>query len=70
MAKVLELNFTATGGETKLMIRNPKEPVDPVQVKAAMEQIIAADVFFSTKGYLTGVIDARIVERNTQDIVL
>lgn len=70
MTKSLELNFQAQTGEAKLTIRKPKEPIDPVQVKAAMEQIVAADVFVTTKGRLASVIDARIVERNTQDVIL
>ncbi|OKL35330.1 DUF2922 domain-containing protein [Domibacillus mangrovi] len=70
MAKVLELNFQAQDGTANVSIRNPKEPIDPVQVKAAMEQIIAANVLYSTKGELTGVIGARIIDRNTQEIEL
>lgn len=68
MAKVLELNFQAQAGEAKLSVRNPKEPIDPVQVKAAMDQIVLSDAFLTTKGRLTGVINARIVDRTTQDI--
>ena len=46
MAKTIELHFTNSLGKvTKLTVDNPKEPVDPIATKAAMEQIIAAGVF-------------------------
>ena len=46
MAKILELLFVTQEGKTaKISIDNPKEPVDLVKVKAAMTQIITANVF-------------------------
>lgn len=71
MAKTLELTFTAElGGEVKISVRNPKESLTPTQIKVAMEQMIQAGIFKSTKGSLVGVAGARYVDRTTEDVVL
>ena len=54
MAKTIELHFTNSVGKmTKLTVENPKEPIDPVATKAAMEQIIAAGIFGGSNGTLS-----------------
>jgi len=68
--KTLELTFNAEGGPAKISIRYPKEPVDPAQVKAVMEQLVAAKVFMTGNGELVSPKSARIVERETQNIEL
>jgi len=70
MAKTLELNFNAESGSAKISVWNPKESLTPAEIKDAMEQLILADVFYSTNGKLVSAKDARIVDRTTQDIVL
>lgn len=71
MAKTLELLFvTDIGKSARLSIESPKEPVDPIQVKLAMEQIIASNAFFTTNGNLATVSGARVVERNVTDYEL
>lgn len=68
MAKTLELQFvTDSGQSSNITLDAPKEPVDPVAVKAAMESIIAADAFYSTKGKLVAVKGARVIERNVTE---
>ncbi|KAB2336550.1 DUF2922 domain-containing protein [Cytobacillus depressus] len=65
MAKSLELTFvTDIGKLSRLSVDNPKEPIDPIAVKQAMEQIIAADVFETMNGSLVEVREARVIERN------
>ncbi|MBS4219616.1 DUF2922 domain-containing protein [Bacillus sp. FJAT-49711] len=68
--KVLELNFLSEEGKTsKLTIDQPIEPVDPAQVKAAMESIIASNVFLDSDGNpFFKVKSARLVERNVEEI--
>jgi hypothetical protein len=69
--RVLELVFTTTTGkETKINIENPKEPVVEADVKAAMDKIVAANVFLFGTGEITGIKGARIVERSTTDVNL
>ncbi|WP_338754949.1 DUF2922 domain-containing protein [Bacillus sp. FJAT-52991] len=71
MSKVLELYFTSEMGSTeKLTVRNPKDSLDPAAIKAAMEQIVAANIFATKTGALTGVKSARYVDRSTTDIEL
>jgi hypothetical protein len=68
MAKVLELQFkTETGKSAKISVNDPIEPIDTIQVKAAMDNLIATGVFGSSGGVLTGVEGARVVERNVTD---
>jgi hypothetical protein len=71
MAKTLELLFvTENGKQARLSIEQPIEPIDPVAVKAAMEQIIASNTFYSTNGNFSAVGGARLVERNVIDYEL
>lgn len=68
MAKSLEMTFlTDTGKLTRLSIDNPKEPVDPLAIKHAMEQIVAADVFQNSNGNLAAAKNARVIDRNVTE---
>ncbi|MEK3854265.1 DUF2922 domain-containing protein [Cytobacillus sp. FSL H8-0458] len=65
MAKSLEMTFISELGKpTKLSVDNPIEPIDPAAVKAAMEQIIAANAFDGNGGDLVLAESARLVEQN------
>lgn len=65
MAKSLELMFvTNMGKQARISVDNPKEPVDPVAVKLAMEEILAANILESSIGSFADVKGARVVERN------
>ncbi|MCJ8010102.1 DUF2922 domain-containing protein [Lederbergia wuyishanensis] len=68
--KVLELNFLSAEGKTsKLTVDKPLEPVNPAQVKEAMENIIASNVFLDTDGNpFVEAKSARLVERNVEEI--
>jgi hypothetical protein len=68
--KTLELTFNAEFGTARIAIRNPKEPIDPAQVKAVMNQLVAADVFQTSNGDLVSPKSARVIDRETQDIKL
>ena len=68
MAKSLELTFvTNMGKQARISIDNPKEPVDPVAVKLAMEEILAANILESSIGSFAEVKGARVVERNVTE---
>ncbi|WP_019152606.1 DUF2922 domain-containing protein [Robertmurraya massiliosenegalensis] len=68
MAKTLELQFvTDFGNSFNISVDAPKEPVEPTEVKAAMEAVIASNAFFSQKGRLASVKGARIIERNVTE---
>lgn len=71
MAKTLELVFvTEFGKPARISIEQPKEPVDPVQIKQAMEQIIAANAFYTANGNLASVNTARVIDRNVTEYEL
>ena len=69
MAKTLEMSFSTVNGKiAKVSIDNPIEPVNSVAVAAAMDTIIAANIFISAGGDLVAKRGARIVERNVADV--
>ena len=69
MAKALEMIFvTEEGKSSTISVDNPKEPVDVNQVKQAMQQIIAKNVFITSSGDFVRIKGARVVERNVEDV--
>jgi hypothetical protein len=71
MSKKLELQFVNLEGKTAtLSIDDPIEPVEPASVSAAMDTIIATNIFTSTGGDLVAKKGARVVERNVADVEL
>ncbi|WP_010677115.1 DUF2922 domain-containing protein [Bacillus timonensis] len=69
MAKTLEMQFTNEAGKTATVsIENPKEPVDPAAVTAAMDLIVSSDVFLTPGGPITAKKGARVVERNIEAV--
>ncbi|MFE8699221.1 DUF2922 domain-containing protein [Cytobacillus sp. FJAT-54145] len=68
MAKTLELQFTTdTGESTSITVDFPKEPVDRIAVKQAMDEIVLSDAFYSSKGKLVSAKGARVIERNVTE---
>lgn len=71
MAKTLELVFINEDGKTaKISIDNPKEPVDPSSVAAAMDSILTAGVFSSSGGDFVAKDSARLVDHEVTEITL
>lgn len=71
MSKKLELQFTNFEGKTAtISIDDPIEPVEAAAVLAAMDAIIAANIFTSTGGDLVAKKGARVVERNVTEVDL
>lgn len=71
MAKTLELQFLNTEGKTvKVNIDSPTEPVDPVALSAAMDNILTANIFITNGGEFVSKKGARIVERNVTEVGL
>lgn len=71
MAKTLELQFVTDLGKTlTVSIDTPKEPIDPVAVKTAMDTIIAADVFYGSTGKAVTAKTAKVVDRNVTEYTL
>ncbi|MFT9847367.1 DUF2922 domain-containing protein [Aneurinibacillus sp. REN35] len=69
--KTLELTFAAQDGSTlRLTLPNPKLPVDPVQVAATMDLLIAKQIFTTTTGTITGKKNARVIDQTASVIPL
>ncbi len=69
--KRIELFFENEDGKTvKYTLDKPLEPVNPVTVNAAMDEIIAQNVFYSSGGDLVAKKGARIVENIIEEIDL
>ncbi|KKI93212.1 hypothetical protein WQ54_05025 [Bacillus sp. SA1-12] len=71
MAKTLELQFLNTAEKTvKISVDSPVEPVDQTALNAAMDQILAANIFISTDGEFVAKKGARMIDRNVTEITL
>lgn len=71
MAKTLEMRFkNEEGKNATISVDEPIEPVDPAAVSAAMDAILASNAFFTNGGDLVSKVDARVVERNVEEVEL
>lgn len=70
--KTLELHFITSGGKTaRLAIEHPQEPVNPEEVKNAMQSIIDAGVFIDNEGNTYEEIKtARLIDRTVTEYSL
>ncbi|WP_085507867.1 DUF2922 domain-containing protein [Thalassobacillus devorans] len=69
--KKLELKFQNEEDKTvTITLDEPVEPADPALINTAMDAIIAANCFYSNGGDLVTKKEARIVERNVEEIQL
>ena len=67
MEKSLQLVFKNASGTTKLItIANPKDGLTKAETDAAMQKIVAANVFNTLGGDLVQAVEARVVNRNVQ----
>lgn len=68
--KYLELSFTtSTGSEHRLNVESPQDPINPADVKTAMNSIVAANIF-EGKGDLIGIKGARLISRTVEEVSL
>ncbi|MBM7702968.1 DUF2922 domain-containing protein [Metabacillus iocasae] len=71
MTKTLTLQFVNEAKKAaSVSINNVKEPLDQADVHAAMDAIIANNVFITDGGFLIEKKGARITERQVTDIEL
>lgn len=69
--KRLEMTFKNQKDKTSRMsLDNPREDVTDAEIKAAMETIVAANVFDTADGDLVSIVSAKIVSTEVQEIVL
>ncbi|CAM3309997.1 DUF2922 domain-containing protein [Filibacter tadaridae] len=70
MVKTLQMNFnTASGKKVTLTVDEPRVDLTAESVAAAMQVIIASDVFEWNGATLAAATGAKIVERNVTELV-
>lgn len=71
LTKRLELQFLNEAGTTATIgLVDPREDLTDLEVKEAMEDIIAEDVFTSPRGDLVAIAGARIVSREISEFTV
>lgn len=66
---VLKMNFkNEEGKQSSITIKNIKENLAKADVDAAMNAIVANDIFSSAGGSLVSIIDAEIVETTKKTV--
>jgi len=69
--RILEMDFNTELGRTqRIRVYDAKDALTGAEVAAAMDSIIASNIFTGPGGNLTGKIDARIVTTDSSDLVL
>ena len=69
MSKTLVMNFlNESGKKTAIRVNNVKEDVTEAEVKAAMDVILAKNIFATTGGDLKVKDSAQIDDKNSTDL--
>lgn len=69
--RVLNLKFNDTdGGSFNFTIKDVKEDVEDAVISAAMDTIITNNIFLSKGGELVSKNEAKIVVKETTDVIL
>ncbi|MDQ7096311.1 DUF2922 domain-containing protein [Desulfosporosinus sp. PR] len=67
--KVLRLSFSnASGNAVTITLPQPKEGITAAEIEAAMDLIIARNIFLSPGGELVSKRDAGIINTTTEDL--
>ncbi len=70
MAKVLRMSFRNTEGRTvSINLREPVEPLDPAEVSACMDKVVAGNIFNSSGGEIIAKVKAEKIETSVETIV-
>ncbi len=71
LSQRLEMRFTNAGGRiTTISVENVREDVTPAEVQAAVDAILARNIFTSSGGDLVAAESARIVSTEITEIPL
>lgn len=70
MDKNLEMIFQNSAGKNaRISVADPKDNLTPAEVQAAMDTILAKNIFDTTGGDIVKAISARIVTRDVTEII-
>ena len=68
MKKKLVMNFkTVLGKKVAISVDNPREDLNESEIKTAMENILAKNIFTANGDDLVSCVDAKVVETGTTD---
>lgn len=69
--KRLEMTFkNQSDGRVRMSIDNPREDLSDVEIKLAMDNIVAKNLFNTSGGDLVAVVGARVVTTDVQEFEL
>lgn len=69
--RILQMDFTTELGRNhRLRVYDAREDLTPAEVSAAMDQIVASDIFSGNGGAFTGKAKAQMVVSETTEIDL
>lgn len=69
--RILEMDFNTELGRTqRIRVYDAKDPITGAEVAAAMDSIIAKNIFTGTGGNLTAKIDARVIVTDSSELDL
>ncbi|MEN6463046.1 MAG: DUF2922 domain-containing protein [Syntrophomonas sp.] len=69
--RILEMTFSTELGKSKtLRVYNAKDPLTGAEVAAAMDNVIAKNIFTGSGGEITGKVKAQVVTTSTADLNL
>ena len=67
--QVLKMVFaTPLNKQVTLSLNNPKDTLAAAEVQAAMDTIIAKNIFMTSNGELTAKVSARIIDTTTNEL--
>jgi len=70
LSRRLELVFITTGGgRMQIGLADPKQDLTAAEVEAAMNVIIEKNIFSATTGDAASILSARVVTRDTEEII-
>lgn len=55
---------------TRMSLDNPREDITDAEIKSAMENVVAANIFETADGDIVSIASARIVSTDVQEITL
>ncbi|HWP97880.1 MAG TPA: DUF2922 domain-containing protein [Syntrophomonadaceae bacterium] len=69
--RILEITFSTELGKSKtIRVYNAKAALTGAEVAAAMDNIVAKNIFSGTGGEITGKVKAQVVTTSTADVSL
>ena len=69
--RTLEMDFNTELGRTqRIRVYDAKDPITGAEVAAAMDSIVAKNIFTSTGGNLTSKLEARVIITDSSDLDL